>query len=300
MTAVGDRAPGPAGGGDGPAVVALGGGHGLAATLRAGRRYAGELTGVVSVADDGGSSGRLRSELGVPAPGDVRRCLSALAGEDTLLVRSLEHRFRGGALHGHAVGNLLLAGLTVTSGDFTAAVEEVARLVGARGRLVPATTRPVTLVADSDAGTLVGQVTIERASGIHDLRFDPTEPDAPAAAVEAIERCAQVVLGPGSLFTSVLAAAVVPAVRDAISRSRAQRVYVANVANDKGEARGFGLAEHLTAIAAHGVEVDVVLAPSGTSGTATAALPVVTADIAAPDGWGHDPVKLGDALAALL
>lgn len=284
----------------GPAVVALGGGHGLAASLRAARTYAGAVTGVVSVGDDGGSSGRLRAELGVPAPGDVRRCLSALAGNDSLLARSLEHRFDGGPLHGHAVGNLLLAGLTVASGDFSAAVQEVARLLDARGRLFPATTRPVTLIADSDAGTLVGQVTIEEATGIRDLRFHPSHPPAPAEAVEAILAADQVVLGPGSLFTSVLASAVVPDIRDALARTGAQRVYVANVATEKGLARGFGLAEHLDAIAKHGVDVDVVLVPAGTPGTTDVALPVSVADVAGDDGWGHDPDRLGMALAALL
>jgi uncharacterized cofD-like protein len=283
----------------GPRVVALGGGHGLASSLRAARAYAGAVTGVVSVGDDGGSSGRLRAELGVPAPGDVRRCLTALAGDDSLLARSLEHRFDSGPLHGHAVGNLLLAGLTVASGDFLAAVQEVARLVHARGELYPATTRPVTLVADSDAGTLVGQVTIERATGIRDLRFHPAEPEAPAGAVAAIEAADQVVLGPGSLFTSVLATAVVPDIRAALGRTGARRVYVANVANDKGVARGFGLAEHLEAMAAHGVKVDVVLAPPGVPGLAAVPVPVVEADVAAPDGWGHDPGRLGVALAGL-
>lgn len=284
----------------GPWVVALGGGHGLAATLRAARRYAGRLTGVVSVGDDGGSSGRLRAELGLPAPGDIRRCLSALAGDESLLARSLEHRFDAGPLEGHALGNLLLAGLTKASGDFSAAVAEVARLVGATGELFPATTTPVTLVADSDAGPLVGQVTIERASGIRDLRFDPPDPSAPPGAVEAITAADQVVIGPGSLFTSVLATTVVPAIREAVEGTTAQRVYVANVAMTVGEAFGFGLAEHLDAIAQHGVTVDVVLAPEGTTDVDGIAVPVVTAPLAAADGWGHDPDRLGQALARLL
>ena len=114
----------------GPAVVALGGGHGLAATLRAARRYAGRLTGIVSVGDDGGSSGKLRADLGMAAPGDLRRCLSALASEDSLLVDSLEHRFEEGTLQGHPVGNLLLAGLAMVSGDLQQAIDEVGRLIG--------------------------------------------------------------------------------------------------------------------------------------------------------------------------
>jgi uncharacterized cofD-like protein len=284
----------------GPRVVALGGGHGLAVSLRAACQYAGHLTGVVSVGDDGGSSGRLRAELGVPAPGDVRRCLSALAGDDTLLARSLEHRFEGGPLHGHAVGNLLLAGLTVASGDFIAAVAEVARLVGARGELYPATVTPVTLVADSDAGTLVGQVTIEQAGGIRDLRFAPPDPAAPEPVVAAIETADQIVLGPGSLFTSVLATAVVPAIRRSLNRTGARRVYVANVANDKGLVRGFGLAEHLDAIAEHGVGIDVVLAPPDLAGIDDVAVPVHLSAVAREDGWGHDPDALAAALSELV
>jgi uncharacterized cofD-like protein len=255
---------------------------------------------VVSVGDDGGSSGRLRAELGVPAVGDIRRCLSALAGEDSLLTRSLEHRFDSGPLAGHAVGNLLLAGLTMAGGDFSSAVAEVARLTGARGQLLPATTSPVTLVADSDGGALIGQVTIERASGIRGLHVEPADPETPAGAIEAIEQADQVVLGPGSLFTSVLATAVVPAIRRAVERTQAQRVYVANVATTIGEAYGFGLAEHLDAITAHGVRVDVVVAPLDTVDVSSVHLPVVTAPLAASDGWGHDPRLLGKVLHGLL
>ncbi|MEZ5230988.1 MAG: uridine diphosphate-N-acetylglucosamine-binding protein YvcK, partial [Acidimicrobiales bacterium] len=191
----------------GPRVVALGGGHGLAASLRAARSYAGAIAGVVSVADDGGSSGKIRRDLGLPAPGDVRRCLSALAGNDSLLARSLEHRFDAGDLEGHPIGNLLIAGLANATGDFEAAIAEVARLVGAHGHLYPATLGSVTLLADSDSGPLRGQVTIERATNIRNLRFEPPDPRAPEAAVRAILDADQVIIGPGSLFTSVLAVA---------------------------------------------------------------------------------------------
>lgn len=282
-----------------PSVVALGGGHGLAATLRAARSYAGVLTGIVSIGDDGGSSGRLRSEFGVAPPGDVRRCLSALATNDSLLTRSLEHRFVAGTLEGHAIGNLLLTGLAMVGGDLQAAIDEVGRLTGAAGRIFPATQVPVILIADSDEGALTGQVTIERASGITNLRFDPVDPPVSAAAVSAVRSAEQILIGPGSLFTSVLATAVVPAIREALNETRGQRVFIANVTNEKGEARGFGLPEHLDALTDHGLKIDAVIAPIGAIGGHSPACPVLEADVAADDGWSHDPAKLGPALAQL-
>ncbi len=283
--------------GRGSAVVALGGGHGLAASLAAARVYAGELTGIVSVGDDGGSSGRLRAELGVAAPGDLRRCLSALAGDETLLARSLEHRFGEGSLAGHPIGNLLLLGLSFAAGNLQEAIDEVGRLVGAVGRVVPATEVPVTLIADSDGGTLAGQVTIERASGIRNLRFDPSDPPVPRLAIEAAD---QIIIGPGSLFTSVLATAVVPRICEALRAAEAQKVFVANIANDKGEARGFGLAAHVEALADHGVDVDVVLADPSVNPDCPSSIRLVSAAMAAADGWSHEPKLLAAALSELV
>jgi uncharacterized cofD-like protein len=295
----------------GPAVVALGGGHGLAATLRAARTYAGSIAGVVSIGDDGGSSGRLRLDLGVAPPGDLRRCLSALASEESLLARSLEHRFDVGTLQGHPIGNILLTGLALVAEDLQAGIDEIGRLVGATGRIFPATDVPVTLIADSDTGTLAGQVTIERATGIRNLRFDPADPPVSAAAVEAVRNADQVLIGPGSLFTSVLATAVVPAIREALAETSAKRVFIANVANEKGDARGFGLAEHIETAAQHGVAIDAVVAPASAAtgegptdlvlrGSQHSHCPVIIADLSAEDRWSHDPVKLGRVLAELV
>jgi uncharacterized cofD-like protein len=278
-------------------VVALGGGHGLAASLAAVKTYARTLTAVVSIGDDGGSSGRLRSDFGVAPPGDVRRCISALAADGGLLASTLEYRFAEGSLAGHPIGNLLLVGLTIASGDFQAAIDELRRLVGVEGAIFPATTSPVSLLADSDQGTLTGQVTIERATGIRNLRFDPGEPTAPRGAVNAIEEADQIVIGPGSLFTSVLASAMVPGVLRAVETSSAQRVYVANVANEKGVARGFGLAEHVETLIDHGVAIDVVVTADPDHEVGSAGVDVCYADVAADDGWSHDPLKLGAALA---
>ncbi len=279
-------------------VVALGGGHGLASALQAIRTYATQIDGIVSVADDGGSSGRLRRELGLPAPGDVRRCLTALSGNRSMLARSLEHRFEIGPLEGHAVGNLIIAGLADASGDFAAAITELERLVDAQGCLHPATIGEVTLMADSDSGTISGQVTIERAAGIHNLRLTDPSITANPAAVRAIEQADQIIVGPGSLFTSVLATAVVPGIREALNTAEGQSIYVSNVANDRAEAKGFGLNEHIEALAQHGVHPDVVLIDS-TQEHPEGDFKVVSASLRAADGWSHDPLSLAAALSSL-
>lgn len=261
---------------------------------------------MVSVGDDGGSSGRLRAEFGVSPPGDIRRCLSALADDEALLGRSLEYRFEDGPLSGHPIGNLLLIGLYFAGGSLQESIDEVARVVGATGRVVPATMVPVVLIADSDRGTITGQVTIERATGIRNLRFDPADPPAPQHAVDAVLEADQVIVGPGSLFTSVLATAVISEIRGALERTGAQRVFVANVANDKAEARGFGLEEHLEAVVEHGVPVDLVVAdcPVGVephvSVSRATGLPIWHRHLAADDGWSHDPVRLGLVLSEAL
>src|SRR5204863_9620547 len=163
---------------DGPSVVALGGGHGLATALRSIRQYAGSITAVVSVADDGGSSGRLRRDLGVPPPGDIRRCLVALAGDETAWSAAFEHRFREGDLEGHALGNLVLVGLTETLGSFPDALDEAGRLLRAVGRVVPATVEPVVLKAEltSVQGEMVeGQVAVGNSHGIRRVELVPAD-----------------------------------------------------------------------------------------------------------------------------
>lgn len=287
-----------------PRVVALGGGHGLASSLRAAQHFASHIVGVVSVADDGGSSGRIRRELGLPAPGDLRRCLSALASDDSLIARSLEHRFESGSLEGHPLGNLLLAGLAEAGGDFQQAISEVARLVGAVGTIYPATNGPVTLMANTAEGPIRGQVTIEESSDINDLRFDPPEPAAPKAAVDAIMEADQIIIGPGSLFTSVLACAVVPDILEALQNAEGQRVFVANVANDRAEARGFDLAAHVDTLHSYDIPIDVILAegtgdPSSSAPRQLGGCRIVHAPMAADDGWGHRPDKLGRSLGSL-
>jgi uncharacterized cofD-like protein len=292
----------------GPRVVALGGGHGLAASLRAARRYAGEITAVVSVADDGGSSGRLREVIDMPAPGDIRRCLVALGDPGSVWTRSFEHRFEHGELAGHAVGNLVLAGLAAATGDFAVALDEAERLVGAVGRVLPATSRAVDLVAEGPGGRVTGQVNVASVEGVTALSLAP--PDAPAApgVVEAIAAADQVVLGPGSLFTSVLAALVVDDIRAALADTRAQVVYVCNLAPQEPETTGFDVARHVRTLAHHGVAVDTVLCHDGAlpvgrlevAGRCGQPPRVVAARVARPHGRAHDPVRLAAALADLV
>ena len=270
----------------GPWVVALGGGHGLSTTLRAARRYAGRVTAVVSVADDGGSSGRLRQTFGIPAPGDLRRCLVALAGARSVWAQAFDHRFAAGELEGHAFGNLVIAGLTEVMGDFVAAVEEAARLLDVGGEVLPATSGPVTLKADVGGREVVGQMRVADSRGpITRVSIVPPDAPSPPAVAEAVAGADQVVLGPGSLFTSVLATCVVPAVNAALNARTGGRVFVCNLRPQAGETDGYRLADYLGALAAHGVTVDAVVQDGAGAGRAQGA--------GAGDGVGGAPATGG-------
>ena len=308
----------------GPKVVALGGGHGLAATIRAVRRYAGSTTAVVATADDGGSTGRLRSAKDMLAPGDLRRCLVAMAGIDQMpLGRALEYRFAGTDVEGHALGNLLLAALGEVTGDFLAALDEVARLLDldpATARVLPATVEPVRLRAVTvDGAEVVGQSAVSSTECVDRVALEPHDAKPPPGLVDAVCAADQVVLGPGSLYTSVLAAAVVNDLRAAIAETKAQRVYVCNLRAEGAETRGYDVMRHVEALRAHGVALDVVLVHAPVGGAADgygtsshdmtlmpsdvgvdAGVKVVTAELARPHGLAHDSVKLGGALAALM
>ncbi len=282
-------------------VVALGGGHGTAVTLRAARRYADELTAIVSVADDGGSTGRLREQLDVVALGDLRKCLVALAGEDSVLARAFEHRFAGGDLAGHPLGNVVLAGMVEAAGGLVAGIDETAALLGAVGRVLPATTERVVLKALGDAGEVNGQVAVSMAGRITEVSLVPEGCTAPEEATRAIGAADQVVVGPGSLYTSVLAAAAVDGIARAVSSARAQRVYVCNLRPQLPETEGYGVADHVAALRRHGVEVDVVLFdPSSQMAVADPGVPVVERPLAGRNGLVHDPERLATALCGLL
>jgi len=281
-------------------VVALGGGHGLAATLEATRHYAGDVTAIVSGADDGGSSGRLRDAFGIPPPGDLRRCLVALGEPGSLWGRVFEHRFDSGELEGHPVGNLVIAGLAATTGDFIAALEQAGRLVEAAGRVVPATATPVVLKAEAGGSSVQGQVAVAGAGHISKVSIVPPDAQPPPEALDALARADQVVLGPGSLFTSVLAVVVVPALCEALAHTSARKVYVCNLRDQVPETEGYEVADHVRALDAHGLKVDVVLCDRRGVSRGDVKVRCVEADVSRPDGAAHDPAKLARALSALV
>ncbi len=285
---------------EGPRVVAIGGGHGLAATLRAVRTYTDRITAIVAVADDGGSSGRLRELLQIIPPGDLRKCLIALAEPGSPLATAFDYRFGEEELAGHALGNLLLAGLMDASGDPVAALDEACRLLGVRGRVLPASTEPVVLKAVAEGGEVTGQVAVNGTDRILRVSLVPSDPPAPAAALEALDEADQIILGPGSLFTSVLAAVVVPQVRDRVNASTAQRIYLCNLRPQDTETSGYDVAAHVSALLAHGVEVDRVVCDSAAIEVGEPAVPVIDVPLARPNGLAHDPVKLAQTLSDLL
>ena len=283
-------------------VVALGGGHGLAATLAAVRRYADDVSAVVSVADDGGSSGRLRDAFGIPPPGDLRKCLVALARPDSLWTAAFEHRFGAGELEGHAFGNLVIAGLADATGDFAVALAEAGRLVGAVGRVLPATSEPVVLKAVTGDGqeSVSGQVAIANAGRIAGVSLVPADAAPPPAVLDALARADQVVIGPGSLFTSVLAVVAVPAIRDALVTTPGRKVYVCNLREQRPETSGYDVAAHVDALRAHGLEVDVVLHQHGALPVGRTAVPCVGRQVAREGTAVHDPELLAAALEELV
>jgi len=283
-------------------VVALGGGHGLAASLGAVRRYADDVCAIVSVADDGGSSGRLRAAFGIPPPGDLRKCLVALADPTSMWTSAFEHRFDAGELEGHAFGNLVLAGLAASTGDFETALAEAGRLLGAVGRVVPATVEPVVLkAAVRGAGdSITGQVAVGRSEGIAGVSLVPADARAPEAALDALANADQVVLGPGSLFTSVLAVVAVPAIREALAVTTGRKVYVCNLRPQLPETAGYDVAAHVDALRAHGLDIDAVLCQPDSLPLGRLDVECIQRPVARPDGTGHDPDLLAAALADLL
>jgi uncharacterized cofD-like protein len=318
----------------GPKVVAIGGGTGLSTLLRGMKEHTSNLTAIVTVADDGGSSGVLRTELGIPPVGDIRNCIAALADAEPLMSELLQYRFGGersragladaepGTLAGHAIGNLLIAAMTaIEDGDFEEGVRQVNRVLAVRGQVLPVSPIPLTLHARlSDGSTVDGQSRISDASGIERVWVTPAEVRASEDALAAIAEADLVVLGPGSLYTSILPTLLVPAVRDAVDASPALRVYVCNVATQRGETAGYDLAAHLEAVAAHTTPgmIDVVLANNQFRArtpvdwhaeavqlrwppTLARAPRLVLDDVVDPDNaHHHDPVQLAAALVRLV
>jgi uncharacterized cofD-like protein len=312
------------------AVVALGGGHGLHASLTALRMLVDDLTvddltAVVTVADNGGSSGRLRGEFGVLPPGDLRMALAALCGDDEwgdTWARVLQHRFAGdGEMRGHVVGNLLIVGLWELLGDHVDALDWVGRLLGAKGRVLPMAMTPMDITAEvrgigrtpDELVTVRGQVEVATTDGvIASIALDPPDPDVSPAALAAIAEADWVVLGPGSWYSSVIPHLLVPQLREALVETDARLVVVLNLAEQQGETGGFGPADHLAVLAEHAPDlvVHTVLADrESVGGDADELLAMVHAlgaslvidDVAMGDGTPrHDPSLLAAAYARIM
>jgi uncharacterized cofD-like protein len=303
-----------------PAVVAFGGGHGLAASLAALRRVTSRLTAIVTVADDGGSSGRLRQQLGALPPGDLRMALVALAereGRAALWAQAFAHRFGGeGELAGHALGNLVLTALADETGDPVRALDAAAELLGCRGRVLPLSPEPVDIVAavkepSGRTAAVRGQVAVATTTGrVETVELVPSDPRPCAEALAAVAAADALVLGPGSLFTSVMPHLLAPRMAEAIFAASGKRILVLNIAAQTGETTGFAPHTHLEEIArlVPALRLDAVIADArvvpdlgslrGASDALGAAL--ILAPVAVSGKPHHDPVTLAAAFRRVM
>ncbi len=232
-------------------IVALGGGTGLSSLLRGLKHYSSNLTAIVTVADDGGSSGRLREELGVLPPGDIRNCITALAKEESLLTRLFQYRFAaGGGLEGHSFGNLFLTAMSEVTGNLETAIAASSKILAVQGQVLPATLSNVDLWAELDRGQFIrGESKIAAAKGkINKIGCFPANPKALPAALRAIESADCIILGPGSLYTSIIPNLLVPEIRNAIANANVPCIYVCNIMTQPGETDGYSVADHIKAI----------------------------------------------------
>ncbi|HDK44983.1 MAG TPA: uridine diphosphate-N-acetylglucosamine-binding protein YvcK [Actinobacteria bacterium] len=304
----------------GPNVVAIGGGHGLAQVLEGVQVYAGDIVAIVTVADDGGSSGRLTSTLAIPPPGDIRKCLLALSPEPSIWRELFSYRFDTTDVAGHSLGNLMLAALQdVFDGDFPTAVRVAGSLLGARGEVIPVAPRSLHLRAEIDGRWVDGQAAIARTRGtIRALCLEPDDESASADALRAIRMADQVILGPGSLFTSLISALMVPGIVEAIDQASGRLIFVANLTTQDGETLSLDGIGHLAAlqqmtgltrtgvIVAHHGDLDVPEPVRQLEYEAeeveTFGWHLVEEDLAdVGSGWPqHDPIKLGKTLGELV
>ncbi len=303
----------------GPHVVAIGGGKGLARALQAIRCYADRIDAIVTVADAGGSSGRLTQDLDIPPPGDIRKALIALTPDDSVWRRLYEYRFDGADVRGHSLGNLIIAALAEIEGSFEGALQASERLLGAGGSVIPASPHHLELAATIDSREVRGQVNISLARGTVDaIRVVPEDAPVSESAVEAIVSADQIILGPGSLYTSIIAAMVVPGIAEAINTSTAPLVYVANIVTQDGETLGMDAVDHLQAlIHLTGVRPPSAIVASDSSVSVDPPLEVVGVDAEAAATYGtdlvtadlldetadrprHDPTRLGAVLRGLV
>lgn len=304
----------------GPKIVAIGGGTGLSTLLRGLKEYTGNITAIVSIADDGGSSGRLQRELGVLPPGDIRKNIAALADAEPLMSRLFEYRFAEGyGLEGHSFGNLFIVAMTEVAGNFEEAVRETSRVLAVRGQILPATLSALTICARTEDGQVVrGESAITEHGHVKEIFLDPPTIQANPDAIRAILQADMIVCGPGSLMTSLLPNLLVEGIRRAMEVSPALKVYVCNVATQHGETDAFKVSDHFNTLREHTKGVnpfDFVLANSNTN----AVLPqewhsepvqvdratlegarVIKADVVAQENrYRHDSKKLADALIRL-
>jgi uncharacterized cofD-like protein len=305
----------------GPKIVAIGGGTGLSMLLRGLKRYTSNLTAIVTVADDGGSTGRLRQEFGVIAPGDLRQCIAALAEAEPLMSRLFQYRFKeGNGLEGHSFGNLFIVAMADVTGNFETAIHETSRVLNTRGTILPSTLEDVTLSARTNEDEVVhGESKItEKGGAIREVFLNPRDAQAHPDALRAVLDADIIIIGPGSLYTSVLPNLLVRDLQKAIMASAATRLFVCNVATQHGETDGFNVSDHLKVLEAHtqrGI-AHVVLAnnniapelpqswqsnPVKVNGVAE--LPdirVVEADVVAEQNrYRHDPDKLAATILRL-
>lgn len=248
----------------GPKIVAIGGGTGLSVLLRGLKDYTSNITAIVSVADDGGSSGRLRGELGILPPGDLRNCLVALADREKIMEELLEYRFQNGTtLAGHTVGNLLLAGLAELKGDFHLAIQELSRVLAVRGKVIPATVTPPVLGAELVDGEIIwGQSKIAHSpKKIKRVFLKPDNCNALPEALEAIQEADLIVLSPGSLYTSIIPNLLIKDIKEALLMAKAPVIYVCNVATQEGETAGYTVSQHVKGIRKHSGDklIDIVV-----------------------------------------
>jgi uncharacterized cofD-like protein len=305
-----------------PRIVAMGGGTGLSTLLRGLKGYSANITAVVAVADDGGSSGQLRQQLGIAPPGDIRNCIAALADAEPLMTQLMQYRFPAGSgLDNHAFGNLFIAAMTAVTGDFDEAVRASNRVLAVRGQVLPATSVPLNLSARLQSGRhLHGQVGIATADEpIAQLEIEPADVRATPEAIERILEAELIVIGPGSLFSSVLPNLLISDVRDALAAAPGLKVYVCNVATQPGETPGMTASDHLRVLFEHVGEdlIDVVVLnrnlgarrppgyvaePVEVDERRLEELPVVIVeeDVIDPaNAHRHDPAKLATALMRL-
>lgn len=313
--------------GRGPSIVVIGGGHGLSVLLRGIKEATSNVTAIVTVADDGGSSGRLREELGIIPPGDLRNCLVALADTEPLMEKLFQYRFGGeSALAGHSFGNLFIAAMNEVTGDMETALVEASKVLAVKGRVLPSSKEHVRLDAVMEDGTVVeGESHIPEAKKrIRRVRLFPEHAEAVGAALEAIRTADAVILGPGSLYTSILPNLLVNGMAETLRRSRAVKIYICNVMTQPGETDGYTASMHVKAILEHAGKgvIDYVLVHSGVisdamreSYAAKGSYPVrvdrealnrlgvgfVQADImSSSDAGHHDPVKLREAVMKMV